>query len=83
MSDDLVKSLAHAATKMLPQEKMVRLEKKNSSLFIGIPKETSLQERRVPLVPQDVELLVNNGHEVVIESKAGEKSNFADKRNIA
>ena len=78
MSDDLVKSLAQAATKMLPQEEMVRVEKKNSSIFIGIPKETSLQERRVPLVPQDVELLVNNGHEVVIESKAGEKANFSD-----
>lgn len=78
MSDDVVKSLAQAATKMLPQEEMVRVEKKNSSLFIGIPKEISLQERRVPLVPQDVELLVNNGHEVVIESNAGEKSNFSD-----
>lgn len=78
MSDDVVKSLAQSAVKMLPQEKMVKAEKKNSSLFIGIPKETSLQERRVPLVPQDVELLVNNGHEVVIESKAGEKANFDD-----
>jgi alanine dehydrogenase len=78
MSDDVVKSLAQAATRMLPQEEMVRTERKNSSLFIGIPKETSLQERRVPLVPQDVELLVNNGHEVVIETKAGEKANFDD-----
>jgi len=78
MSDDLVKSLAQAATKMLPQEEMVEVRKKNSSIFIGIPRETSLQERRVPLVPQDVELLVNNGHEVVIESKAGEKANFSD-----
>ncbi len=78
MSDDVVKALARSAVKMLPQEKMLQVEKKKSSLFIGIPKETSLQERRVPLVPQDVELLVNNGHEVVIESKAGEKSNFSD-----
>lgn len=78
MSEDVVKSLAQAATKYLPQEKMERVQKKNSSLFIGIPKETSLQERRVPLVPQDVELLVNNGHEVLIETKAGEKANFSD-----
>ncbi|MBL4707542.1 MAG: alanine dehydrogenase [Flavobacteriales bacterium] len=78
MSEDVVKSLAQAATRMLPQEQMEVVKKKNSSLFIGIPKETSLQERRVPLVPQDVELLVNNGHEVVIETKAGEKSNFSD-----
>jgi alanine dehydrogenase len=78
MSDDVVKSLAQAATRMLPQEEMVKTSSKNSSLFIGIPKETSMQERRVPLVPQDVDLLVNNGHEVLIESKAGEKSNFSD-----
>lgn len=78
MSDDVVKSLAQAATRLLPQEKMARVQKKESSLFIGIPKEISLQERRVPLVPQDVELLVNNGHDVVIETKAGEKANFSD-----
>lgn len=78
MSEDVVKSLAQAATKMLPQEKMEKVKKKKSSLFIGIPKETSLQERRVSLVPDDVELLVNNGHEVLIETKAGEKANFSD-----
>jgi len=78
MTEDVVKSLAQSAIKMLPQEKMVQSSKKQSSIFIGIPKETSLQERRVPLVPQDVELLVHNDHKVVIESKAGEKANFSD-----
>jgi alanine dehydrogenase len=78
MAEDVVRSLAQSATKMLPQEEMTEVKRKNSSLFIGIPKETSLQEKRVPLVPQDVELLVNNGHKVVIESKAGQKANFDD-----
>lgn len=78
MSEDVVKSLARSATKMLPQEEMAGVKKKKSELFIGIPRETSLQERRVPLVPNDVELLVNNGHEVYIESKAGDKANFSD-----
>lgn len=78
MAEDVVKSLAQSATKMLPQEERAEVRKKQSNLFIGIPKETSLQEKRVPLVPQDVELLVNNGHQVVIESKAGEKANFSD-----
>lgn len=78
MSEDVVKSLAQAATRMLPKEQMEAVRKKSNNLFIGVPKETSLQERRVPLVPQDVELLVNNGHEVLIESKAGEKANFSD-----
>jgi len=78
MSDDVVKSLAQSATKMLPQEELQRVKKKKTNLFIGIPKETSLQEKRVPIVPEDVEFLVNNGHEVVVESKAGEKANFDD-----
>lgn len=78
MSEDVVKSLAQSAVKMLPQEKMAQTAKKKTSIFIGIPKEMSLQERRVPLVPQDVELLVSNGHQVVIESNAGAKANFKD-----
>jgi len=78
MADDVVKSLAREATKMLPQEELAEVKKKKSHLFIGIPKETSLQEKRVPLVPNDVEVLVNNGHEVYIESKAGGKANFSD-----
>ena len=78
MSEDAVKSLAQAATRMLPQEQLEAVQTKSNSLFIGVPRETSLQEHRVPLVPQDVELLVNNGHEVLIESKAGEKANFSD-----
>jgi alanine dehydrogenase len=47
-------------------------------LYIGIPKETSFQERRVALVPEAVSLLVANGHRVKIESKSGEGSNFTD-----
>lgn len=79
MGEDVVKSLARSATKLLPQEERAPIKSKNCSLFIGVPKETSMQERRVPLVPQDVELLVNNGHDVLIETKAGEKANFSDR----
>src|SRR5690554_5594476 len=78
MEEDVVKFLAQSAIKALPEEERAEVKKKNSSLFIGIPRENSMQERRVPLVPQDVEMLVNNGHEVVIESKAGESANFED-----
>tara|TARA_R110002049_G_scaffold83103_2_gene211224 strand:+ start:1517 stop:2734 length:1218 start_codon:yes stop_codon:yes gene_type:complete len=79
MSKDLLKSLAKSAAGYLPQEEMLEVRRKRSDLFIGIPKETSLQERRVPLVPDDVCTLVNNGHQVVVETKAGEKSNFSDR----
>jgi alanine dehydrogenase len=63
---------------LLPQEEMLAVSKKKGKLVIGIPKETSYQENRVALIPESVQLLVNNGHQVMVESKAGEKSNFTD-----
>ena len=51
--------------------------KKNfKSLSIGIPKESSLQEKRVALTPESVELLTNCGHKVYVEKDAGNFSNF-------
>lgn len=75
-SDDLLKSLAQG---FLPQEEMLEVARKKSNLQIGIPKETSIQEKRIPLVPDAVAVLVNNGHEVIIETGAGEGSSFSDK----
>jgi alanine dehydrogenase len=63
---------------MLPQEQLQRVGHKKKRLFIGIPKEISLQENRVALVPEAVQLLVNNDHRVVIETGAGEASHFSD-----
>src|SRR5690606_15986229 len=51
---------------------------RKNSLYIGIPKEISFQENRVPLTPLSVALLVENGHDVVLESGAGEAANFLD-----
>jgi alanine dehydrogenase len=64
---------------LLPKEEMLEIAKKKGSLFIGIPKETSFQERRVALVPEAVSLLVSNGHRVKVETKAGEGANFSDR----
>jgi alanine dehydrogenase len=64
---------------MMPQEEMLEVARKASQLHIGIPKETSFQEKRVSLVPAAVAVLVNNGHNVIVESGAGINSNFQDK----
>ncbi len=45
---------------------------------IGIPKETFPDEKRVALAPAGVDQLVQNGHVVYVESKAGKESNFCD-----
>jgi alanine dehydrogenase len=57
---------------------MLEVQRKKGSLFIGIPKETSFQERRVALVPEAVSLLVANGHRVRVETNAGKESSFSD-----
>ncbi|WP_276364314.1 alanine dehydrogenase [Daejeonella sp. H1SJ63] len=63
---------------MQPQEAMLEVKNKKNSLYIGIPKETSFQENRIALTPLSVGLLVQNGHEVVIEAGAGIAANFND-----
>ncbi len=45
---------------------------------IGIPKEIYEGEKRVAIVPIMVTQLINDGHEVFIETGAGDKSYFAD-----
>ncbi|MFA9219829.1 MAG: alanine dehydrogenase [Sediminibacterium sp.] len=70
-------SIAHE-TALAPQEEMLHVGKNMQRLTIGIPKETSFQERRVALAPESVALLVSRGHEVIIESGAGNESNFLD-----
>ena len=62
----------------MPQEEMLEVARKKGSLNIGIPREISFQENRVSLVPDDVALLVNHGHQVVIETGAGKNANFQD-----
>lgn len=75
-SKELLASLTQTALK--PQEETLEVGRKKGRLYIGIPKEISFQENRVALVPDAVALLVNNGHEVVIESNAGKMANFQD-----
>ena len=75
LSADALKSLAHQAS-LLTKEEMLETSNKHKKLYIGIPKETELQEQRVALVPESVGFLVANGHRVVVESGAGKKLIF-------
>jgi len=60
------------------QESMLAVETRKRKLFIGLPRETSLQENRLGLTPEAVQHLVAAGHEVVMEAGAGEPSKYAD-----
>ena len=60
------------------QESMLAVETRKRKLFIGLPRETSLQENRICLTPEAVKHLVEAGHEVLLESGAGEPSKYSD-----
>jgi len=63
---------------LIPQEEMLEIKKQKGELFIGLPKETHFQEKRVCLTPDAVAALTANGHRVVIETGAGDGANFTD-----
>jgi len=63
---------------LLPQPEMLEIKKQKGELFIGIPKETHLQEKRICLTPDAVAALTNHGHRIILESGAGDGSNYAD-----
>lgn len=70
-------SLAHHRS-LMPQEEMLEVKKQSKSLIIAIPKEVSFQENRIALVPEAVGLIVQNGHEVIVEAGAGKNAHFFD-----
>ena len=63
----------------LPQEEVLELKFKNKQLTIGIPKEVSLQEKRIGLVPDAVNLLTQHNHNVIVQSGVGDFINFSDR----
>lgn len=60
------------------QEQLMPLEKKKGGLYIGIPKETTLQENRVALVPSSVLTLTSRGNRILVETGAGEHAHYSD-----
>ncbi|MBE0391724.1 alanine dehydrogenase [Flavobacterium sp. 7E] len=64
---------------LLPQEEKLEVARHKSELFIGIPNETSYQERRICLTPDAVNSLTYHGHRVMIEAGAGLNSSYTDK----
>lgn len=51
-------------------------------MIVGIPKEIKAEENRVSMVPAGVEVMVKNGHQVLLEKGAGIGSGFEDRAYI-
>ncbi|WP_326982808.1 alanine dehydrogenase [Chryseobacterium sp. MYb264] len=63
---------------LIPKAEKLDVIKKGKQFSIGIPKETCLNERRTCITPDAVQVLVEHGHEIIIESGAGQGSFFTD-----
>lgn len=68
-----------AKKQLLPLEELYKQHPRNVKLSIGIPDNSSSVEYCVPITPQSVELFVSNGHDVFIQSGAGDNTNYSDK----
>lgn len=77
MTGQSVSELARQSV-LYTQESPALIKKGKKNLFIGLPKEVSLQESRIALTPEAVSLLVKNGHEVTVETGAGDSAKFSD-----
>ena len=63
----------------MPKPEMLEIQNHKDELYIGIPKETHFEEKRICLTPSAVEALTSNGHRIVVESGAGDGTNYSDK----
>ena len=71
-------AVTFAKSVLLPQEEMLEVSRTQKKLRIAVLKEIDCHENRVSLAPHAVELLVNNGHTVMIQNLAGASANFLD-----
>ena len=60
------------------QSEMLAVDDDKKGVTIGIPREILSSEHRVSLVPHSIRTLIGYGHRVIVESNAGEESNFSD-----
>lgn len=67
-----------AAVGLIPKESPAAVRNKDHSLTVGLPKETSGQEKRIVITPESVGLLSNNGIQVIVEAGAGLQARFTD-----
>lgn len=63
---------------LIPQEEKLEIQKMKGELFIGLPKETYFEEKRICLTPDAVAAMTQAGHRIVMETGAGEGANFTD-----
>ena len=68
----------HKITSFVVREFLLKVNRTQAALTIGVPKENNRFEKRLALTPEAVALLVDDGHKVILESGAGLSINYSD-----
>jgi alanine dehydrogenase len=71
-------SMLFHSSGLLPQEEKLEVKTSKSAIVIGVPREHSFQENRVALCPESTQVIVENGHRVIVERGAGQLAGFRD-----
>ena len=64
---------------LMPKEEQLETAVRRKKISIGIPSDKKNDEKRVALTPEAVNLLVENGNEVILQKGAGTGANYSDK----
>ncbi|RLD90849.1 MAG: alanine dehydrogenase [Bacteroidetes bacterium] len=78
MEDSGNEMLHFSKEQLMPQEEVLESTAPRKKLSIGIPMERIKNESRIPLTPEGILLLTENGHQVVVENNAGMNANFSN-----
>ena len=79
MEDSGSEMLHFGKEQLMPQEEMLESATPRKKLSIGIPMERVKNESRIPLTPEGILLLTENGHQVMVENNAGMNANFSNR----
>lgn len=63
---------------LCPQEYLCGISRTSGGLCIGLPAESTDGERRFPLTPEVVDILVSRGNRIIVESNAALPINYSD-----
>jgi len=72
-------NLSFGNAAFMPKEEQLETAVRRKKISIGIPSDKRNDEKRVALTPEAVNLLVENGNEVILQKGAGSGANYSDK----
>ena len=71
--------ISWSETAWATQEERLAIDTKSMNLHIGLPKEREMNEHRILLTPESVQILTRAGHSIMVEEGAGELAGFTDR----